>query len=849
MKRIGAQVPYRYLVAAVFVVALFADVLDSTIVNVALPTLGRELHVGNDTLEWVVTGYLLSLAVWIPASGWIGDRFGTKRTFLFALALFLCGSALCGAAWSAMSLIAFRVLQGVGGGMLIPVGTAMVVRAFPPSERARGSAIIAVPAVIAPVVGPLLGGWLVDGAGWRWIFYVNLPIGLLGLIFAVWVLREQREERPGPFDVFGFALAGLSLVLPLYALSRVPAEGWAAPTVLGYLAAGAAAALALIYVERHRQQPMLDLELFSDRVFATSNATLVLTTAGLVGTLFLVPLYLQQLRGLSAFESGLTSFPQALGLVCVMPIAGRLYPRYGARPLVAIGLAATAITAALLIPVDLRTDLWWIRCVLYLRGLAFGLALLPLQTVTFANVSLSATGRASALFNAGRQMASSLGVAVLASALALASGVDGFHIAFGMSAVLGLAACLTSLHLPRIGSTHTTISPRSGMTRIARIEIFTAELPFRLSFGHALATRRSSLNVFVAVTLEDGSVGYGEGVPRDYVTGETVEGAVTALAERYAPALLGRGVLRVEDVPELLAPIGQAVSRDQSAWCALELAILDAFGHHFGTSVSAWLGGAPSRRVRYDAIVPFGGPWGLAAIGLIVRAFGFRHVKVKVGHDLERDARGLAILRRVLGSHIDLRVDANCAWTVDQALTAIQRFAPFRLSSIEQPVAADDLAGLRRLTAATTECIIVDESLCSVPDALRLASSQACDAFNIRVSKCGGLLNSMRIARIARDNRLACVVGAQVGESGILSAAGRHLAAALPGVRFVEGSAGRLLLKHDLTDENVLPGWGGWARSFDGPGLGVTVRPEVLTRYGRSRAVLRAPVRAVEVAA
>ena len=289
-------------------------------------------------------------------------------------------------------------------------------------------------------------------------------------------------------------------------------------------------------------------------------------------------------------------------------------------------------------------------------------------------------------------------------------------------------------------------------------------------------------------------------------------------------------------------------AHDQAAWCAVELAVLDAFGHHFGVSIGTWLGANPSKRVRYDAIVPFGGRWQLAAIGLLVRALGFRQVKVKVGQDVERDVRGLATLRRVLGPGVDLRVDANCAWTVDQTLTAMQRFDAFDLSSIEQPVAADDLAGLQRLTAADTACIIVDESLCSVQDALRLVDARACHAFNIRVSKCGGLLNSMRIARIAQDSGLTCIVGAQVGESGILSAAGRHLAAALPNVRFVEGSAGRLLLKEDLTVENVLPGWGGWAHSFDGPGLGVTVKPELFRRYGRSRLVLEAP-RSVEVAA
>src|SRR5689334_15505404 len=167
------------------------DLLDTTIINVALPTLGRKFDAGTTTLEWVVTGYLLSLAVWIPASGWLGDRFGTKRIFMFALAMFTIGSALCGASTSIEMLIFFRVLQGIGGGMLTPVGTAMLFRAFPPQERAAASAVLVVPIAIAPTIGPILGGLLVDHLSWRWIFYVNLPVGIFGFLFAAKFLKES----------------------------------------------------------------------------------------------------------------------------------------------------------------------------------------------------------------------------------------------------------------------------------------------------------------------------------------------------------------------------------------------------------------------------------------------------------------------------------------------------------------------------------------------------------------------------------------------------------------------------------------------------------------------------------
>jgi EmrB/QacA subfamily drug resistance transporter len=208
-------IEYESLVATAFVAGLFMQIMDTTVVNVALPTLARDFGVDNSAVEWVVTGYLLSLAVWVPASGWIGDRFGTKKTFLFALVVFTTGSALCGAAWSVESLIAFRLLQGVGGGMLTPVGTAMLFRAFAAHERAQASAVLTVPTAIAPAVGPVLGGWLVDYATWRWIFYLNVPIGIAAFAFALLFLREHVEPGPGRFDMWGFVCSdgGLTLVL------------------------------------------------------------------------------------------------------------------------------------------------------------------------------------------------------------------------------------------------------------------------------------------------------------------------------------------------------------------------------------------------------------------------------------------------------------------------------------------------------------------------------------------------------------------------------------------------------------------------------------------------------------
>lgn len=410
---------YKWLVAIVFVVGLFMDLLDTTIVNVALPTLGTEFGVTrNTTLEWVLTGYLLSLAIWIPASGWLGDRFGTKKIFIFALVAFTVGSALCGEAWSIESLIAFRVLQGVGGGMLTPVGTAMLFRAFPPNERAKASSVLAVPVAIAPTIGPIVGGLLVDYASWRWIFRVNIPIGIVGVILSVMFLREHTETDAGRFDLWGFVLAGVGLPLTLYALSVAPHDGWTSATVLATGLGGLALLGIMVVVELRVEQPMLALRLLKDRMFRSANIVYFMTAAGLIGVLFLLPLFLQQLRGLSATQSGFATFTQALGVIAIARFASQMYPTIGPRRMLFVGMLITSVSSLFFLWVDLDTNLWWIRGLMFARGVGFGLSIIPLQAAAFSTIPPQDSGRASAIFNTNRQVASSVGVAILATVLA-----------------------------------------------------------------------------------------------------------------------------------------------------------------------------------------------------------------------------------------------------------------------------------------------------------------------------------------------------------------------------------------------------------------------------------------------
>jgi EmrB/QacA subfamily drug resistance transporter len=411
------KIEYKYIVAIVSVFGLFMDLLDSSIVNVAAPTLAKDFNASTTTIEWVITGYLLSLAVFIPVSGWAGDRFGTKRTFMFALAVFTASSFLCAMSWSVGSLIAFRVLQGVGGGMLTPVGTAMVFRAFPPSERSKASGFMVIPTTVAPASGPIVGGFLVEYVNWQWIFLVNVPVGILGLIVAWRFLKEEKQPSPGKFDPRGFVLAATGMACIQYALAEVGSRGFGDSRVLLFLAAGIAVLVAFVRVELRTAEPMIDVRLFKNRLFRQCTTTQFVAMIGFSGALFLLPFLLQRERGLSPFESGLTTFPMAIGVMLVAQPTSRLYRSIGPRRLIAIGLVLATASCAILAFIDLGTSLWYIRGVMLIRGFGFGMMLVPMQAATFATVKQTDAGRASSLFSVSRMLGQSMGVGVAATVL------------------------------------------------------------------------------------------------------------------------------------------------------------------------------------------------------------------------------------------------------------------------------------------------------------------------------------------------------------------------------------------------------------------------------------------------
>jgi EmrB/QacA subfamily drug resistance transporter len=447
----------KIAVGAVFVSAMFMNIMDITIVNVALPTIGRDFKIAPTAVDGIVIAYLVSLAVFIPASGWLGDRFGGKRVLMSAIVVFTVGSVLCGVAQNLTELVVFRIIQGAGGGMLAPVGMAMLFRVFPPSERVRAASILTVGTTLAPAIGPVLGGLLVTDLSWRWVFFVNLPIGIAAVTFGTLCLERSAPQQAGVFDVPGFILGGAGLGLAMYGVSEGPLKGWASSSVIVTCVAGVALLVVMVIVELRTPHPMVALRLLSARLFRSCSGVIFLVSAAFLGTLYLIPLYFQDARGLSALQSGLSTFPEAFGVMIGAQFASRLiYPRLGPRRHITLGLLGLTAGLLLLTQLSLTTNLWLVRGLMFLLGLLVAQIFVPGQAASFAMISPADTGRASTLFNTGRQVGSAIGVAIISTVLIgigstqAAGGVShpnlrAYHLAFVASAAFALAATVFSL--------------------------------------------------------------------------------------------------------------------------------------------------------------------------------------------------------------------------------------------------------------------------------------------------------------------------------------------------------------------------------------------------------------------
>ncbi|MFC5909250.1 DHA2 family efflux MFS transporter permease subunit [Streptacidiphilus monticola] len=442
--------PGLYATAAVVVLGSLMSVVDTTVVTTALPSLARQFHAPLAQLQFVSSGYTLALATVIPVTAWGIARFGAKRLYLTALVVFALGSALAGLAWDLPSLVAFRVVQGLGGGLLMPVGMTLVIRAAGGERTGRAMSLMGIPVLIGPLAGPPLGGWLVDTASWHWAFFVNLPVAAVAVPLAARLLASERPTGAGRLDITGLLLLSPGLALLVYGLSR---HGAPLPTVAG--------AALTAWFARHAlraERPLLDLRLLAQRRFAAAVGAQVLFVAAYFGSMILLPLYYQGLRGFTPTHAGLLGVPQALATGITMQLSGRLADRVPAGRIVpvGIGLAATGFLAFTL-QVTADVPVGHLQLAQVVMGVGVGLTMMPNLAGATREVAPAQVPMAATTLNILQQVAATAGTALLGVLLAAAAGAgpgavpdaDGFRHTYGWAVALMAAALLPALLLPR----------------------------------------------------------------------------------------------------------------------------------------------------------------------------------------------------------------------------------------------------------------------------------------------------------------------------------------------------------------------------------------------------------------
>ena len=448
--------PKVMILAGVLLVGVLAVVFDTTIVNVAIDRLAVDLAAPLATVQWVVTGYLLALAMAVPVTGWLLDRFGGKAVWTTALGIFLLGSVLCSLAWDAPSLIAFRILQGVGGGLMLPVMQTLVVQAAGPNSLGRVSAILALPVLLGPILGPVLGGYIVDAINWRWIFWINVPFCLAGIGLALWLIPPSAAAKRIRFDATGFLLLSPGIAAILFGLSRGAIDaGFFHSDVI--LPTTAGLALVMIFVIRALRRPkdaLIDVRLLGVPSLAASTLQLFLSGLILYAAQLLIPLYAQQVLGYSSFAAGLLIVPQGVGALLSRPVAGRLADTIGARWTVIVGFALVVVGTlpfAIAIP-GISTNPWWLAATLVVRGLGLGAVTIPVMAAAYVDLDKPQIPHASIITRTAQQVGGSFGVAVIAVILETALQATSAPLAFAQSFLwtIGFAglAMLAALWLP-----------------------------------------------------------------------------------------------------------------------------------------------------------------------------------------------------------------------------------------------------------------------------------------------------------------------------------------------------------------------------------------------------------------
>lgn len=438
---------YKWIASGVVIVGALTSILNQTVVNVALPTLESDFNVSLTDIQWVVTGYALGLAAIIPLTGWLSDRYGTKRVFMVSQILFTLSSILCAMAWSNGSLIAFRVIQGLAGGLIMPVGMTILMMVSRPEERGRMLSVMGLPMLVGPVLGPLLGGWLVQWVSWRLIFVINVPIGVVGALLSALYLRgpgaATLRQRP---DLGGLALGIPAVVAIVYGLSQPASKGWDSVDTFVPLIGGAAMVVLFCLYELRQSSPLIEIRVFRDAAFSAAMTVNFLIALALFGTVLLVPLFLQQVQGYGALDAGVVLAAQGVAAAVAMPIGGLLTDRFGARQVVPFGLALLTGATIWMATLTPDTPRWVIALMLAARGAGMGLSMMQAMSSAYITMAPRLISRATSVSQVVNRVGSGLGVAIVATILTDRIVAHLPPLPRGESAAAG--GGLASVHLP-----------------------------------------------------------------------------------------------------------------------------------------------------------------------------------------------------------------------------------------------------------------------------------------------------------------------------------------------------------------------------------------------------------------
>lgn len=408
---------YKWMALLVCVIGTFMSILDSSIVNIAIPKLMAVFGVSLDDVKWILTAYTLALGAIIPLTGYLSDILGTKKVFIFSLIMFTIGSFFCGFAWSNTAMIVFRVIQALGGGMIMPVAMSIIFEIIPPAERGMALGFWGIASMAAPAIGPTLGGYIIEKMDWRLIFYVNVPIGVICVALAALLLKPSVPKPVKGFDVIGFITSTVGLVSILYVLGEGSNIDWADIKNPLLLTLGGFSLLLFVVNELTRPDPLLDLRVFKIFDFSISQVISCVTTFSLMGATYILPVFLQNMRGYTAMETGLIMLPAAIATGIMMPISGFIFDKIGAKPVVIPGLFLLAWASYQLTFINLNTSKEAISLLLVIRGIGLGLSMMPINTSGMNAVPQKLVGRASALSNTIRQVMSSLSVTIMTMTL------------------------------------------------------------------------------------------------------------------------------------------------------------------------------------------------------------------------------------------------------------------------------------------------------------------------------------------------------------------------------------------------------------------------------------------------